>query len=405
MIVFTNPGIIDIDAAFTMGVNVKEGETPIGHFGTGLKFAIATILRLGGTICIWRGADECVKLSSQTKSIRGKDFGIVTATFHYPDGPGDPVMLGFTTQLGKGWEPWMAFRELACNALDEGGRYYSAMGEVLPTDDTTTIIVTGAGIPEAYQQRDGVLAEGPPIYADERFEVRPGASPYIYYRGVRVAKLPNSTTHHYNLLNGIRLTEDRTAASIWEVGYELGRALSQCTDSKILERALTCGDNFFEHALNMPDSTEMHSAAFKAVAAELRENMSHGFTANPSAFRVAEEHRMANLGPEQGITLSAVDQEKLDRAIRVLKSAGYPVDEYPITVVPDLGAGMYGRAAEGRIFLSRIPFDKGTKEVASTLLEEWAHLHTGHKDMTRGLQTWLFDQVLCQMETALGEAL
>jgi hypothetical protein len=404
-VIFTNPGIMDTDAAFTMGVNVKEGSNPIGHFGTGLKFAIATILRGGGTMAIHLGDSERVVLGTERAVLRGKDFDMVTAQHEANDKRAAAYRLGFTTELGRNWEPWMAFRELACNALDEGGSFYSSAGDYAVPPGHTTIVVTGAGIPEAYAKRDGVLAEGVPLYADERFEVRPGACHFIYYRGVRVAKLPRPTTHHYNLLTTIKLTEDRTAASMWEVGYELGRALTQCGDTTVLERALQCGDQYFEHHLELPDSAAMHSEPFKRTAATLRADMSHGLAANPRALKIAEEHRMANLGPEQGITLSDTDRAKLERATAVLLAAGYPVTNYPVTVVESLGPGIYGRAIEGRIFLSRIPFDKGTKEVAATLLEEYAHLHTGYGDMTRGLQTWLFDQIMCGIEQRNGEAL
>ena len=39
----------------TLGVSVKVGDSPIGYFGTGLKFALATILRKGGEIVLKRG--------------------------------------------------------------------------------------------------------------------------------------------------------------------------------------------------------------------------------------------------------------------------------------------------------------------------------------------------------------
>jgi hypothetical protein len=49
IVVFENPGEIDAAAIRTFGVSVKEGENPIGFFGTGLKYAIAILLRTGHT--------------------------------------------------------------------------------------------------------------------------------------------------------------------------------------------------------------------------------------------------------------------------------------------------------------------------------------------------------------------
>ena len=64
-IYFTNPGEIDIRAVTTMGVNVKEGSSSIGYFGTGLKYAIATLLREGQEIIIHSGLTTYYFLSFQ----------------------------------------------------------------------------------------------------------------------------------------------------------------------------------------------------------------------------------------------------------------------------------------------------------------------------------------------------
>ena len=49
MIVFHNPGLIDLDAIRLMGASVKLPDS-FGRFGTGFKYGLATVLR-GGAIC------------------------------------------------------------------------------------------------------------------------------------------------------------------------------------------------------------------------------------------------------------------------------------------------------------------------------------------------------------------
>lgn len=44
-VIFENPGEIDPRMISTFGVNVKENDSAIGFFGTGLKYAIAILLR------------------------------------------------------------------------------------------------------------------------------------------------------------------------------------------------------------------------------------------------------------------------------------------------------------------------------------------------------------------------
>ena len=69
MIVFQNPGLIDMAAVTTMGVSVKN-DGAIGYFGTGLKFAIATILRNKCALTIHRGL-EAFAFTSEEITIRG----------------------------------------------------------------------------------------------------------------------------------------------------------------------------------------------------------------------------------------------------------------------------------------------------------------------------------------------
>ena len=153
MIVFRNQGLIDLTAVRTLGVSVKE-EGAIGYFGTGLKFAIATILRNGGQVIIWRGEDRH-EFGVSPADVRGKSFDIVTL---------DGAEIGFTTKLGRDWEPWMAFRELACNALDEGGEYFASEKDVGPGCGEETIIeVTGGGIDDAYATRHDIILEDEPL--------------------------------------------------------------------------------------------------------------------------------------------------------------------------------------------------------------------------------------------------
>lgn len=55
MIVFENEGEIDPQLIMLIGVNVKASDSAIGFFGTGLKYAIACLLRWGEEIEIQSG--------------------------------------------------------------------------------------------------------------------------------------------------------------------------------------------------------------------------------------------------------------------------------------------------------------------------------------------------------------
>ena len=133
MLYFHNPGEIDIRGATVAGLSAKEGDTPIGFFGTGLKYALATALRFKCQVIIHSGTKTHI-FWLKNETIRGKPFD----TIQMQTDRGDFVDLGFTTELGKTWELWMSYREFLCNALDEGASFSEAGFEtsekIMPRD-------------------------------------------------------------------------------------------------------------------------------------------------------------------------------------------------------------------------------------------------------------------------------
>jgi hypothetical protein len=63
---------------------------------------------------------------------------------------------------------------------------------------------------------------------------------------------------------------------------------------------------------------------------------------------------------------------------------------------------MMGLAEDKTIYLSIDVFGMGTKYLASTLIEEYLHLHTGYGDMTRELQNHLFNDIVSLGERIVG---
>jgi len=170
MLIFENKGVIDIESITTFGVSSKEGKNPIGFFGTGLKYAIAVILRLGGTIDIYRETKR-YSFTVKTKKIRVNEFNIVHMN-------GKPI--GFTTELGKTWEPWKAYRELACNVYDEGGTVDSTEDDYPPhfCDNTTTIVVKCKELEEVHADND-IFITSKPLEESSKIEIHKGMSYHV----------------------------------------------------------------------------------------------------------------------------------------------------------------------------------------------------------------------------------
>ncbi|WP_091738864.1 hypothetical protein [Phenylobacterium immobile] len=231
-----NPGLIPIEAVTTMGVSAKEGDNPIGFFGTGLKYAIAGLLRTSHTVTIWRGLDR-YDFTTEKAQVRGKSFDFI-----HMAGPDGSERLGFTTHLGAHWETWQVFRELYSNCLDEGGELYTS--EVEPAEDHTTVWVHGAAFAEAARERHLYFLEGEPLYAGTLAEVHRGTGNGIYYRRVLVGRLPKAGAFTYILTAGVTLTEDRTLKDSYIAESWIGHTLAHCTDAAILGDALTATQAF-----------------------------------------------------------------------------------------------------------------------------------------------------------------
>jgi hypothetical protein len=246
MIVFENDGEIDPRLVMLIGVNVKESASAIGFFGTGLKYAVASLARWGEEIRIQSGVNEYSFASEETE-IRGRKFGVLAMFSKYDKAP-----LGFTTELGKRWEPWMVYRELWCNAHDEPA------SKVFRTDvapaavvGKTRVIVDGPKIQEAHFNRnDFILApDRNLLHKTKSVEIYEGAGTRIFYRGIAVQTPDKPSIFTYNITSHLYLTEDRTAGS-WSTDPEIAKALTELQDAGMIDATLMAPEDRLESRLD-----------------------------------------------------------------------------------------------------------------------------------------------------------
>lgn len=216
MISFLTPTLLPIEAATTMGVSVKESDHAIGKFGTGLKYAIAGVLRLGGSVTIYVDGERHAFRAVPT-TIRERSFCIV----HH-----NGVPCGFTTDLGKHWEPWQLFRELASNALDEGGSWQP--GEASPDAACTVIHVNCRAVAEA-ERTERVFLRPSRLLLDSTngAQVFEGATPHYYFNGIRAGSFNGMAPVSVNVRQG-SLSEDRLL-DLATVNRELAWAFRSAT--------------------------------------------------------------------------------------------------------------------------------------------------------------------------------
>lgn len=379
MIVFKNEGILDINSIITFGVSVKEKESAIGFFGTGLKYAIAVLLRNGCDISIKAG-DDVYDFGTEELIVRGKSFPIITMN-------GKP--LSFTTEYGKTWELWQAARELYSNCLDEGGIVTSETEDSFPG---TQVVVSGDAFDLVWKERHTFLLAAPVLWANDRLEVCEGPSEYAYYQGIRAHTLPTKSKFTYNLKNHQKLTEDRALANWWGAQCDITWNIAKCDDEEILERVIINNpeedDDVLEAGFsfdNLPTGAVLNAL----VGFHLR-NKTEGL--NKTLLKEAMNRSLLESTPEEvAHNLSPEDVTTIKDAIEMVLRAGFDTTAYTIGVVESLGEGETSWAAGDKIYVSRLAMDAGAKKVAAIILLSILKIENGLYTESAEMQEFLLD--------------
>ena len=397
LIIFQNPGLIDLRAVQIMGLNAKDSKNPIGQFGTGLKYAIAVLLRTGCKVSIFRGEDE-YGFTTSKEEFRGKTFDFVKMQLLCP--AGHLENLGFTLELGKHWEPWMAIRELESNCRDEGGESFAdADYQLSPT--ATTIVVSGTSTETAYATLGDIFLQSKPLWANAQLEVHRAQNPeqlkWLYYRGVRVASLENPALYRYNILHPQMLTEDRTLRYSW-TAVEALTQLGQCNNEEVLDVILNAEKTNFEWQASFNENY----LSDKFIEATL----ALGTRALPSAWKVVR--RAKGFAEFEEIQMDEMQLLMLSRAYAFIEKMGETrVRTCKVKVTADLGAKHLGVAMHlhKEIWLSTRVFEMGMKQLISCLYEEFIHLDRKLIDLDYEMQNFLFDTIITQAAKLQGEIL
>lgn len=376
---FCNNGELDLRAVTTMGVSVKE-EGSIGYFGTGLKYAIATLLRTGHDVNLWI-AGRAIPIEARAESIRGKEFQVV-----YVDG----VSAGFTTELGKNWKVWQAYRELACNAMDEGAHY---IGPFLAGVWGTVIRIGDGEIDDAHRDHGNIFCHKRPVIAEltaaiYRVEVRHGETKSVYYRGVRVLELDKPAMYTYNLLHDTALTEDRTMASPFSFYRILGEVVANCENEPIISKTVRARDDWAESGMDFGSvvSGDPVSEVFLDHIEQHWDDLRVSITA-----RRLTRRRRPKVYKIDDAALSRVDLETVERAEELCRliSPGWRLD---YKIVPRLGTDVLGAyIPEEGVYIAHDTVAQGPFKLAGTLIEEWLHKEKSYPDGSRSFQNWTLD--------------
>ena len=202
----TTPTRLDIREIVTLGMTTKANTDKIGHKGSGLKFTLAYLHRLGGCLQA-RSVDYHLRSELFTARIREVDHQMIRLKSEQ----GDQIWEAhITTQAGADtWtEPWFILREMLQNAIDEGGQFGVVDEETLP--ETVGTILQIPLTPELEKPgRKGPLDAAPVSSCGCRGHPD---SKGLYYHGFLIYSAGNKWKYSYDVtpfLKRSQLSEDR----------------------------------------------------------------------------------------------------------------------------------------------------------------------------------------------------
>jgi hypothetical protein len=374
-VIFENMTPINPYAWSVMGMSAKETNNPIGEFGTGLKYSIATLLRNGHSVEIHTEGQR-YEFSTEQENFRGKDFSFICC---------NGQRLPFTTELGKNWKIWQAFRELRANALDENGMVREWDGK---PPFATGIIVSGREFYKVLHDQDHYFVDDSTALAvSANIAIRSGSGKF-YYRG-NLAGENFRNQYNYDFKDGVKLTEDRTLVADFSLLWEVARGIIKLRDKDLIRDILQCPPGSLENGLTWDHHAEYASEQFMEVAVELYTSKPSDISSSLRAF-VLKNRPSASLAKQE---MSPMQGKMLDKAKSVLFDMGYTV-KTPIHLVETQSSSI-AFAHRQEIFLTGAAF-RSVEFLAQVLLEEWAHAELGFKDESREFQNWLIDQIFLQ---------
>ena len=247
---FITPGELPLSAFNRFGVNHKpNSDNPIGYFGTGIKYGVAIVLRCGGRVHL-RTDKGHYEFYAKEEDFRGKSFdGVRMRRRNHLLSKWAYDKLPFTTELGKNWQLWQAYREMVSNTFDEGGYVTGDIVGHMGEDPTQGRWIPGTSVItvempnslfDVYREEEQLKVHLPrdadmvelPIFENVHLEVFDTPSTCLYYKGIRVYDFPVGVEAQltYNLKEGVVLSEDRSVRNQYQVLDWIVQALDQLPD-------------------------------------------------------------------------------------------------------------------------------------------------------------------------------
>lgn len=228
MLYISNKGLVEPGALTLLGASVKEADQ-IGKFGSGFKYALATLLRNNIEFRIWSGTRE-IKITTRVETFRDKEFSII-----YVDGERTSI----TTSTGPEWQVTDAIREIWSNAIDEGEARHASY--IAPMHGYTTISIGDhPDIESMIRDWEMYFVHGvAPLHTNYNGRILRQQVPNYFRRGVWICEDRDRTGIFSYDFNEIDLPESRKIKS-QSTGYQVYTILGECDDPTVWKAILEC---------------------------------------------------------------------------------------------------------------------------------------------------------------------
>ncbi|MFA5158796.1 MAG: hypothetical protein WC451_06490 [Patescibacteria group bacterium] len=413
---------VEIEAgAFTLiGACTKRGDnSKIGYFGSGLKYALAVLLRENVNVKIFSGLKE-ITIDVEAEIFREKAFNVIRIS---------GVKTNFTTDMGTDWKVWQAIREIYCNALDEGDAECETAAEILPIEGHTHIYIEiDPKIEEVLTHWDRYFCQKRKVHASSR--IGQVMFPYetnisLYRKGIRCYDQNTKGLYDYNF-EKIDITESRLVKYEFMVYETLALIWGETATKSMIENFIAhCADNsigdYIESSIwwgyakmfnqNWIDATKDKMVIPYETAGYYTEKMS------PDEYIIVPnlllKQLIAHFGEEIKTPFKSICKEHwvkepgkreeylLSQAKKFFEEVNLAIN-YPIELVVFQQKNVLAEAKDGKILLSEKVMNLGLKKIVTAIMEECFHLESGFGDETRNFQDHLINQMVTMLENTYG---
>ena len=412
-IMIENKGELDVSSLILLGASTKrDDDSKIGFFGSGNKYAIATLIRMGVGFKIFSGDNEVV-ITTNDIDFRGRTFKQILID-------GQPTSL--TTDMGPQWEEWMALREWVSNSIDEGHSNIVTDADNIAGKDgyTRFFIEHSPGIKVVIDNwneyftfdRDDTKLENklgklfPQTNIDETM--------VLFRKGIRVYRADGTQSLYQYDLKSFTINESRIIDSLYSAGCRMLDFINMIDDVSVLKNILRkafVGDYFesrlswkwgvaklSEHWRTAIDDYVIVVESLSGYFEDLLRSKNHYLVSAEMAYQI--KHSFPDVQVyginDEGAQIAHKKVEATKKMEFLLKECVTFLQETEYNLSNDIElvefdrTDVLGLAEGGKILLSPKLFEMGKKEIVRTIVEEQEHLRSGLKDCTRAFQNhWI----------------